>query len=274
MRIVLVTEGEGQEEALVTAFSKDYYSLTSDEDGGDDEDYGCKLAGSAGAPKKRGRGKAKPLKLDILTGGRRSISTSVPFSRLCLNPQPSSPAAPKVSDGSSSRKTHYLLGKSLHPSTLLGYIKLPKMDRLLQKILGILQEEKVTEITAVRRVSDEMKEVWRHHFGLRVIMGQDFEGQKLEKEKQEERKMIVRDPLIDEIILIVLRKYRRLEYDKRRLHQRSIFEEQERRLMDALSKPVNIFKAGRWQTMKVNKTKERVWRLSGEQVLQYSGILL
>ena len=41
----------------------------------------------------------------------------------------------------------------------------------------------------------------------------------------------------------------------------------------SLQLPFNIVKAGRWHTKKVQGRREKVWLLSGEEVLEFSGIL-
>jgi hypothetical protein len=167
----------------------------------------------------------------------------------------------------------YLLGKILHPSTPLGFAKLPKLKMVLQKVLGIVEEEKVTKAEAVNKVTAEITDIWEHHFCPRVIKGKDFPEQEIKADIAEEKKMIISDSKISEKIRLSLDKYDKLEYESRRVVRTSVFEEQEAKFVESLRKPLNILKAGCWRKVKSNGVKERVWRLSGEEVLQHSGIL-
>ena len=190
--------------------------------------------------------------------------------------RPSPAAGPRVTKGTQARRTFYLLGKLLHPSSPLGMTKLPKLGPILQKVLGIIEEEKVSRDIAVKRVTKEVKEIWKHHFGVMVVMvieGTVILGQNSVREDAEEQKMIIRDTHIEVKIRSALVKYKALEYESRRVVRTSLFEDQEIKMKTSLQLPFNIVKAGRWHTKKVQGRREKVWLLSGEEVLEFSGIL-
>ena len=207
-----------------------------------------------------GRGKGRPKKAF-------PPPTAPPVSR----PVPA--ARPRIIPGSQTRKTLYLLGKIVHPSTPLGFAKLPKLQPILKKVLGIVEEEKVTKAEAVKKVTAEITDIWQHHFGPRVIRGKDYPEQDIKAEMAEEKKMVISESKISEKIRLSLDKFEKLEYESRRVVKRNTFPEQEAQFTESLKKPLNILKTGCWKKRKINGVKERAWSLSGEEVLQHSGIL-
>ena len=52
------------------------------------------------------------------------------------------------------------------------------MKVVLLKELGIV-EEKVTKAEAVHKETNEITDIWQHHFGSRLIRGKDFPEQEL-----------------------------------------------------------------------------------------------
>lgn len=90
-------------------------------------------------------------------------------------PTPSAEAAlsagarPKLlGTGTSSRPKVYLLDRQ---DTNFGYAKLPKSKAVLGVFLHNLQDSDPDRAAAT--TTDQLKEVWRHHFGVRVILGYD-----------------------------------------------------------------------------------------------------
>ena len=69
-------------------------------------------------------------------------------------------------------------------------------------------------------VAGEIIDVWRHHFGTRVIDGKEYEEQ---KDADEDKKMIITKFKIREKVLAVLKTYESVEYESRRLVRRKIF---------------------------------------------------
>ena len=126
------------------------------------------------------------------------------------------------------------MNKLLHSSTSLGYAKLPKLNAILQKSFGLMQEDKLTYKEAATEVVKEVKEVWKHHFGLRVIEGQDYDGEKVEKEVAEEKKMIKRDQHIQDMVVAHMKELTDLRYKARRKVRRKNFETREAELVKML----------------------------------------
>ena len=101
-----------------------------------------------------------------------------------------------LSKGTSSRPSLYIIGR---PSiAALGVVKLPKGMQILQRFEGLLLEKnyssnsnivktKIREESA-GELAGEITTVWKHHFGLRVIEGREFEGQQEGEEKLNNKK--------------------------------------------------------------------------------------
>ena len=175
---------------------------------------------------------------------------------------------------SSSRPNLYLLGKPC--SSELGYRKLPKNRAILLRYYGLVMGEfsnfppKSVRNSAAEKVAEEITEVWKHHFGRRVIEGRDTESE----EQTDEKKMIIRKILIKEKILTIQKKYHDTEYESRRIKTMKSFKEKENAMAELLDKPMNILKQGTWRTVTVEKgKKEKVWLPSGEEILARSGII-
>ena len=88
-------------------------------------------------------------------------------------PAKTSPAANPKTPGSSSRPDLYLLGRPKHDS--LDMVKLPKVKQILQRYYELAKQEDVVKSlrpkeTCARKVIEEVKDVWRHHFGMRLIV--------------------------------------------------------------------------------------------------------
>ena len=183
-----------------------------------------------------------------------------------------SPAANPKTPGSSSRPALYLLGRPKHDS--LDMVKLPKVKQILQRFYELEKEEEVVKSlrpkeTCARKVIKEVKDVWRHHFGMRLIDGKEFDEQQFE---DSEKIMIMRDILIQADLLKIEKQYHDMEYESRR-KKRKNFREKEIEMVKVLDTPFNITKAGKWRNMKVGEGKQRVWLPSGEEILSRSGIL-
>ena len=66
--------------------------------------------------------------------------------------------------GTKSRPDFYLLVRPKSDAILL--IKLPKVLQILQRLVGIMMNKEVTEKEAATNVTNEIKAVWKHHFGI------------------------------------------------------------------------------------------------------------
>ena len=178
--------------------------------------------------------------------------------------------------GTSSRPCLYLLDQPL--STPLRMTKLPKRRQILQRLEGLLLGNDITNKSnqkkndikeeAAASVAKEVTAVWKHHFGIRVIDGKDFDS---EDESEEKKKMVIHDDLITKKILDLDQKYRRVKYESRRLKKRGNFVQMEADLKDELEKPLDITKEGGWKTVRMEDgSKQRVWLPSGEDILASS----
>ena len=94
----------------------------------------------------------------------------------------------------------YLINKpKLDP---ISKTKLPKGKLILQRLEGLLLESKTSDgvvqnqkkqeilTDCVKAVSKECVDVWKHHFGLRVIEGKEYEAEVITDEQKSEKKMI------------------------------------------------------------------------------------
>ena len=84
----------------------------------------------------------KPASLPVPGRARGRPKKTLPAPSAPPVSRPVPAARPRSAPGSQTRKTLYLLGKILHRSTPLGFAKLPKLKMVLQKVLGIVEEEK------------------------------------------------------------------------------------------------------------------------------------
>ena len=157
-QLVLVTEGEGDEEQLVDVFKKH----------------------KVGRPS-QGWEKDKYInKENISESSRRPPSESV----ISTSKASSSKTFPAVVSGTSSRPKPYLLEKL---ESSIGFAKLPKTMTALSVFLFHLEIEKLDPAKAApaQETLNKVKEVWVHHFGTRVINGFD------DNLKEEAKKMII-----------------------------------------------------------------------------------
>ena len=152
-------------------------------------------------PPKRGQG--RPRK-----GEKLSFKTQP--SLICSN----EPAAyPPSSSGTSSRPLLYLLESSI--LSQLSYKKLPKVKQVLRRLEGLLLEQDFSQQgnkmkeeikrNSIKIVCSKIQDIWRHHFGLRLIDGLDFENQNLNIEERENKKMIIRQNDIEKRLEIFTR---------------------------------------------------------------------
>ena len=84
------------------------------------------------------------------------------FSPSC--PAVKHPASVKKKVGTKSRPDLYLLGRPR--SNVISPMKLPKVLQILQRLVGIMMNKEVTEKEAATNVTNEIKAVWKHHFGI------------------------------------------------------------------------------------------------------------
>ena len=103
------------------------------------------------------------------------------------------PTTPKATpDGTGSRPVFYLLGSIV---STLKQSKIPTKGAVLGRFLTHLASSSVREAAATTR--QEVKAVWFHHFGCRLIEGKELG---IEEEGEEKRRIIRTDRHIDDII--------------------------------------------------------------------------
>ena len=232
----------------------------------------------------------RELKLNVIEERRRppppgireescALDTSLPLSTSSSQSTPVS--GELLSRGTSSRPSLYILGC---PSiAALGVVKLPKGMQLLQRFEGLLMEKdyssksnidktKIRE-EAAGQLAEEVINVWKHHFGLRVIEGREFEGQQVDEEDLNKKKIIIREKHIKQKILDLHTRYKKVEGEAKRKVKRGNFKTVEEELKKDLEIPLDITKQGIWRTIKVDGISERVWLPSGKEILARSGIL-
>ena len=109
---------------------------------------------------------------NIVTHPRRLVTkgdTSLP--EICSPTSSlSSKADPKRMTGTSSRKRYFLLEKT---ESSFKNSKLPKSRTVLRNFLYQLEEKGLDKPSAAQETLKSVKEVWQHHFGMRVVLGFD-----------------------------------------------------------------------------------------------------
>ena len=181
-QLVLETKGEGDEEEVVNVYRRM----------------------KTGRP---GDGWEKDMSItrdNILDNSRRPPPT--PVSNIS-SPTTTSKTLPVKARGSLSRPQPYLLDKL---ETSFGFAKLPKTGSVLSVFLSHLELEQMTPETAAQETFIKVKEVWKHHFGMRVIMGYDSDLQ------QETLKMITSDGNAKRKIISAWKSWKEMEKISRR----------------------------------------------------------
>ena len=180
-QLVLVTEGEGDEEQLVDVFKKH----------------------KVGRPS-QGWEKDKYInKENISESSRRPPSESV----ISTSKASSSKTFPAVESATSSRPKPYLLEK-LEPS--IRFAKLSKTRTALSVFLFHLEIEKLDPPKAAQETLNNVKEIWVYHFGTRVINGFD------DNLKEEAKKMIISDDNGRRKLISLWKSWKELERISRR----------------------------------------------------------
>ena len=105
-------------------------------------------------------------------------SLSLPSASLAPETTPTTTSMPRSATGTSTRLKMYLLDKV---DTRFKFSKLPKANAVLNIFLLHLNNSSVT-FTAAQETISQLKEVWTHHFGSRVIHRYDQDMQENTKE--------------------------------------------------------------------------------------------
>ena len=168
----------------------------------------------------------------ILISRKVAPSTSTPTWRT------SSPATPMITQskpgGSSSRPLMYLLGQL---PVSFKYAKIPTSEVVLGRYVHHLESRVPKE--AADETRKELKDVWLHHFGPRLVEGREFGIEDV----PDKSKMIVKtDRHIDDKIRDIWKDWVKLEKESRKPARASsaFFMDKEDRFKKQLKMPFNI----------------------------------
>ena len=174
-----------------------------------------------------------------------SVSREKPPSAPLSPTQASSKIIPKAKSrvsgvtGTLSRSKVYLLGMV---ESKFKFAKLPKTKAVLSVFLSNFKETEGFEMAAAQEAAEivlvQLKEVWRHHFGLRVIMGYDTD-------MEETKKIISNDKNIKKKILKVWKEWKEMERTSKREDrcQTPGFKKKEEKFVnDVVDMPFNILR--------------------------------
>ena len=123
------------------------------------------------------------------------------------SPATSSKADPQKVPGTNSRPKPYLLDKL---DSTFRYAKLPKNKAVLSTFLFHMEEKKQDPVEAAQGTLSKLKDVWEHHFGMRLVHGFDSHLQESTK------KMIIEDAIVRNKITSLWKQWKELERTSRR----------------------------------------------------------
>ena len=210
-QLVIVTEGEGDEEQVVEVSKK--YKTGRHSQRWEKDDF---------------------ITRDNITETPRRPPSQSDFRASLPTKASSSKTLPPVVSGTSSRPKPYLLEKL---ESSFGFAKLPKTRRVLSVFLFYLEVEKLDLGRAAQETLHKVKEVWLHHFGMRVISGYDSDI------KEETKKMIISDDNGRRKIISIWKTWKDLEKTSRRTDRAkkdSFIRKQEDFVVNVLDMPLNI----------------------------------
>ena len=152
-----------------------------------------------GRPKGKGRSHLEILKEDVISPVTSKRRISSPTTTSCTVRQDGRAAGtiPRQRDSNSttSRPSYYIVGKA---PISLNMSKLPKSGPVLGLLLSLLEGHSLS--AASKMVGEQVKIVWKHHFGPRFIMGKEF-GKEMEAVTNEKLKIIKSDRHVAEKVV-------------------------------------------------------------------------
>ena len=206
------------------------------------EENSVDKVGKGGRPK----GKTTIELGEVLSVSRRTGS-KLPDKLPSSSPTPSTVGPGTGSTTPSGTRTSDRVGLYLLKKTIgqFSFSKLPKNLAILQRFLDIYGETQ-SEKTAVKQTASELKDVWKHHFGLKLVYGVESEGD--DEIVSEAIKLVVMDNKIENKILNLYRDYHKLELENRRKRTKGkSFELKQKRFMEeTLDTPMNLAKRDSW----------------------------
>ena len=233
-QLVIETAGEGDDEHVVRVYRKR----------------------RTGRP--RGGGDRTPHPSDVTSSN--IVDQPIKFSKSSTPAAPgtcppssraSSMSTSKVSSaGTQSRPKIYLLDS--YPS-LFGFSKLPKTGNVLRVFLSKIKDTENNRQIAAQETTNELKKVWKHHFGDRVIMGVDSD------KKEETAKMIFDDKNINRKIIDIWKDWHKLEKESKlagRVSKPSFMNKQAKFMNEVLDMPFRILSRGYQDVLKESGIKD------------------
>ena len=214
-RLILEIVGEGEEEEVIRVSKTDKKRVGRPEKGWDQESISAKS--------------------NILDTPRRGQEPRVETPSSSSG-NPSSKSLPKQVGGSKTRPKTYLLDML---GTSLGFAKLPKTRAVLSSFLFKLEEKKEPD-TAAQETLHDLKLVWKHHFGERVIEGYDTNL------KEATKVMVIKDIHAKAKIKSTWKQWMELERTARRpdrANKPSFIAKEESFVREVLDMPFNITRA-------------------------------
>ena len=150
--------------------------------------------------------------------------------------------------GTNSRAVIYLL--DLPPTTTMGFSKIPKTGAVLRVFFNFLLDDpnisansnpstlatKVASLEAAKQTVPILKEVWCHHFGLRLIFGQEYVGGPIDTEKV----MINTDRRIADKIVSLYQEWKTIEQLSRRGDQKELLKKKAEAFKEKMDIPFSI----------------------------------
>ena len=200
---------------------------------GEDVFKGIRRKKRTGRPK----GETKLPEVSPPVSLKRNREDSLPADPPVWRTSAPSPTIPKTEPrGTGSRPAFYLMGQaptSMKPS------KLPTKGIVLARFLANLENSSVTEAEGITR--NEVKQIWVHHFGERLVQGKDI----VLGEEDEEKRIVRTDRHIDLLIKGLHKEWNSLEKESRRPARASKpnFKKKEDMFREDMRVPFNIAKA-------------------------------
>ena len=207
------------------------------------EENSVDKVGKGGRPK----GKTAIELGEVLSVSRRTGS-KLPDKLPSSSPTPSTVGPGTGSTTPSGTRTSDRAGLYLLKKTIgqFSFSKLPKNLAILQRFLDIYGETQ-SEKAAVKQTASELKDVWKHHFGLKLVYGVESDGD--DEIVSEAIKLVVMDNKIENKILNLYRDYHKLELENRRKDRtkgKSFELKQKTFLEETLDTPMNLAKRDSW----------------------------
>ena len=117
--------------------------------------------------------------------------------------------------------------------------KIPTNGAVLGRFLSTLESSSIKVAAAETR--NEVKEIWKHHFGSRLVEGREFG---IEEVENESKKIIRSDKKVDFLITGLWKKWKKLEKESRRASRASgaSFIRKQEKFKQLMKKPFNICK--------------------------------